>query len=310
MDTVGVLAHRGGLLVDRPELTVGVVRAVSRSDGLEVELIARVPVDRLDSWGGPSAARHLLPAYDEGLDLRLGWLDAGGRARWEYPTTTATATHYRWPRKRFRSLHVLPPLFDEVSLVLAWPEIGFPETVVALPLPGRAEVDRDDAPLWTPGGGVPVVDEWERLPVEDLLPEHIPDEVPVETGTVVAGPVVFHGSAEATVTLARVTAVGPLLSVAVLTVARGAAAEAVNVAAFAPHPPDGAHWDGLAIAVVHGSTARRLWLSGGTLGGGSGDFTAATDFVLPRQDGPLDLLVSWPVAGLPEVLVRVELDVP
>jgi hypothetical protein len=33
-------------------------------------------------------------------------------------------------------------MFDEMRLVLAWPEIGFPETVVRIPLPDRASVER------------------------------------------------------------------------------------------------------------------------------------------------------------------------
>src|SRR4029453_8642152 len=45
-ETLGVLAHHGGLVVERPELTVGVVRAVSRPTGLELELLARRPLDR------------------------------------------------------------------------------------------------------------------------------------------------------------------------------------------------------------------------------------------------------------------------
>jgi hypothetical protein len=84
------------------------------------------------------APRHLLPPADEGIDLRVGWLDADGRAHWECDSSessggSAGAVHGPLTRTRLR----LPPLFDRVSVVLAWPEIGFPETIVDPPLPDR-----------------------------------------------------------------------------------------------------------------------------------------------------------------------------
>jgi hypothetical protein len=39
-------------------------------------------------------------------------------------------------------------LFERTALVLAWPEIGFPETVVELPLPDRATVERGTVSVW------------------------------------------------------------------------------------------------------------------------------------------------------------------
>ncbi|MFD1047817.1 alpha/beta fold hydrolase, partial [Kibdelosporangium lantanae] len=48
MDTLGALAHHGGMLVERPELTVGLLTAISRTSGLEIELLARQPLDRRD----------------------------------------------------------------------------------------------------------------------------------------------------------------------------------------------------------------------------------------------------------------------
>ena len=47
--TLGVLAHRGGPLVRRPELAVGMVQAVSRPSDLSIEVIARRPLDRRDA---------------------------------------------------------------------------------------------------------------------------------------------------------------------------------------------------------------------------------------------------------------------
>ncbi|MDI5978619.1 hypothetical protein [Amycolatopsis magusensis] len=93
-ETLGALAHPGGLLVRRPELTVGIVRVVSRLSALVIELLARRPLDRRsaterqrdirDGLSSPPkvASRQLLPASDEGMHLRAGWLDHTGRAHW------------------------------------------------------------------------------------------------------------------------------------------------------------------------------------------------------------------------------------
>src|SRR4051812_26400889 len=137
-ETLGVPAHPGGMLVERPELTVGLVRATSSPAALEIELIARRPPDRRAGIRAP-AAPHLLPAYDEGMDLRLAGLDENGRAHWSYPTQSSSESGVRF---HLRALFRLPPVFDAGSFVLAWPEIGFPETVVRLPLPDRETVER------------------------------------------------------------------------------------------------------------------------------------------------------------------------
>jgi hypothetical protein len=139
-ETLGVLAHRGGLVVDRPELSVGVVHAVSRPTGLELELIARRPLDsrsaaerQADIRAGrdarPSAPRRLLPQVDEGTDLRVGWLDRDGRAHWEYGSlSSSSGDHFEGVNgPSLRTVLRFPPMFDNMSIVLAWPEIGFPE---------------------------------------------------------------------------------------------------------------------------------------------------------------------------------------
>ncbi|MFD9732830.1 hypothetical protein [Umezawaea sp. NPDC059074] len=306
METVGVVAHRGGLLVDRRELTVGVVRMTSRVDGLQVELIARVPRELAGPPSLPHPDRDRLSPYEGGRSLRFGWLDGDGGVRWQYASSGLSMTLAEWSYRRFHYLYVLPPLFDEVTLVLAWPEIGFPTTPVVLPLPGRAEVERDDSPLWAPGIGLPDTEERDRL-----LAEPLPDEVLIETGTVVAAPVVLHGSAEAVVVLSRVTAVGALLALEVHTFARGAAEAAVRALDLAS--PDGTrgfdHYGDLAVvAVISGSTARWLRPCGGVVFVKTPGFSSYAEHFVPRPDGPLDLLVSWPVVGLSEVRVRV--DVP
>ncbi|MEO6082637.1 MAG: hypothetical protein ABIQ18_05980 [Umezawaea sp.] len=307
METVGVLAHRGGLLVDRPDVTIGVVRAVSRLDGLEIELISRVPRDRIVPSGpaSPRAPRRLLPAYDEGVDLRLGWLDGDGRVHWEYLVRSSSHAHHQTPYRRFHSGFVLPPMFDQVSLVLAWPEIWFPETVITLPLPDRETVERGDSTVWRPGDGVEVTEEWERRPAAH---NRDPVEIEVESGTVVAGPVVLHGAEQATVVLTRATAVGPLLALEVVRMARGETATAVSAVAFTRGaPPDPASRHEEVLAVVDGSAAHALRSAGGSTTGGPG-YTSAAEFFLPRPaTDVLDLMVSWPLAGLSEVWVRVAL---
>jgi len=81
-EMLGAPAHPGGLLVERPELTVGVVRAACSPTALELELIARPRRSGVRA----TAIRKLLPAYDEGIDLRLagqlfGTVRAAGAGR-------------------------------------------------------------------------------------------------------------------------------------------------------------------------------------------------------------------------------------
>jgi hypothetical protein len=304
-DAVGVLAHRGGLLAATPEVTVGVVRAVSRADRLEFELIARAPGDRI----GPHRTRRP-PGYGEGRDPRLGWLDGDGRVRWAYPARGSAPGHRQSPDSYFRATFALPPLFDEVSLVLAWPEIDFPETVITLPLPDQAAVDRATTSIWSPGTGTPVVaDRWHRRSADPIF-----DQIDVESGTVVAGPAVLHGSEQAAVVLTRVTAVGALLSMEVLSVARGEVATAVDAHVFDPALRRAPQLRGpmrgtAALAVIHGSDAIRPHSPFSSSSGSPGNFACRTDFTLPNPaTGTLDLLVSWPLAGLTEVRVHVDLD--
>jgi hypothetical protein len=305
IEVLGAVAHPGGMLVRRPELTVGVVRAVSRPSGLALELLARTPQE-----GAAPAPRRLLPAYDEGMNLRVGSLDQGGRARWEY-TASSSGTTRPGVATTYRGVYVLPPLFGEMALVLAWPEIGFPETVIRLPLPERGEVEHAATSVWTsPRVGVPVTEEFDRR-VADIDP----GDVAWEEGSVVVPPTVLHGSDDAVIVLARLTDHGSLLSLELLSLARGMVAlDAADSAASAygpMGPPPSDYFPssgGAAIAVVRGRAAHRLRLSGGGSTGGLGSFTADAEYTVPRPDsGVLDLLVSWPVAGLAEVRVRVDL---
>jgi len=301
IEILGVVAHPGGVLVRRPELTVGVVRAVARPSGLAVELLSRTP--RKVAIRPAVAPRRLLPEYDEGMDLRVGWLEAGGRARWEYAVSERGRTSPTAPTERC-GVYLLPPLFDEVSLVLAWPEIGFPETVFPLRLPARDEVAAVATSVWdAPRHGVPVTEEFGRHHAD-----YGPLDLAIEEGVVLAGPTVLHGSEDAVVVLTRATAVGSALSMEVISIARGALAIAVSTESWPPGREEFPSQQA-AVAEVRGRDAHRLRLTAGTFSGGGDRHQASGQYALGLpDDGVLDLVVSWPLAGLDEVRVRVPLN--
>lgn len=320
-ETLGVPAHRGGLVVRRPELSVGIVGAFARPDGLEVDLLARRPLDarsaaerqaaiRAGLDAVQPAPRRLLPPYDEGLDLRVGWVDPAGRAHWEFgsrSTSDGDRIHGMTVRTR---LH-LPPMYDHASLLLAWPEIGFPEAVVDLPLPDRGTVERGTVSVWSaPVTGTPAPD------LADHRVDPTPlDEPPVEAGRIVAGPRVVSRGPGAVVALTRVTSVGDLLSLELLSIATGEPARAVTAASFPPPRPSAdparvrADGPGAAVAVVDGASAVWARFGSGGSSGGDTDFRARIELAVPRPAGSvLELLVAWPAAGLSDVLVRVPLE--
>jgi hypothetical protein len=326
--TLGVLAHRGGLLVERPELTVGVLRAVSRPSGLEVELVARRPLDRSSATerqddiragrGRPIATpRRLLPAFDEGVDLRVGWLDRAGRPHWEFAEySSSSGDQFRGTfGPSLRTALTFPPLFDQVSLVLAWPEIGFPETVINMPLPDRATVERETVSIWQ--APLEAVRPAESLNHRVAAFQH--EELAIEAGSTVTAPQVLHRGDHAAVVLIRLTALGPALSMDLLSVARDGPADAILATVFPPsRPPSGIHDDagqirargpGASVAVVRGGNAFWVRSHGGSYSGGRHVFSGAQDFTMNRSDdGNLDLVVAWPLAGLHDVLVRIPLD--
>jgi len=312
--TLGVPAHRGGIVVERPELSVGVVHAVSRPTGLELDLLARRPLDRrgaverqADIRAGRAAPtvapRRLLPPFDEGMELRVGWLDRDGRAHWEHGSWSASSgDHYAGSEgPSLRTVLRLPPMFDRVSVVLAWPEIGFPETVLELPLPDRATVARDTVSIWdAPLHTRPAPDTLNRRAAAGPV-----ETVAVEAGRTVAAPRVLHRGDGAAVVLTRLSAVGRTLAMAVESVATGARAHAVEAAIG--FPP--AHDPGAAVAVVHGTDAVWLRMHEGTCAGGGDDFSSTVELAGPRPDGDvLTVLVSWPAAGLPDVCVDIPVE--
>ncbi|MEV4512279.1 hypothetical protein AB0K00_25355 [Dactylosporangium sp. NPDC049525] len=322
-ETLGVLAHHGGLVVERPELTVGIVRAVSRPTWFELELLARRPLDRRNAserqadiragrGAPPAAPRRLLPPFDEGVDLRVGWLDDDGRAHWEFASSWSSSSGDHFEGTHGPSLQAalrFPPLFDHVSVVLAWPEIGFAETVVELSLPDRATVERDTVSIWD----APL----RARPAPGSLRHHIGadpfEELAVEAGRAVAVPQVLSRGEDAAVVLTRLTAIGDLLSLEVLSVAVEARAQAAAAGGFPP-VRDGAerphtHRRGASIAVLHDRDATWVPPQGGTSSGGDRSFRSTVEFTPRRPEGTvLDLLVAWPAAGLPDVCVAVPLS--
>jgi hypothetical protein len=313
-ETLGVPAHRGGLIAERPELTVGVLRAVSRPTGLELELVARRPLDRRGAAqrqadiragrpGPVPAARRLLPPYDEGLELRLGWLDADGRARWLFPVSSSSFSGDHvggGDGATLQAVFRLPPMLDRVRVVLAWPEIGFPETVVDLPLPDRATVERGTVSIWT----APVHAGPPPPGLRHRAGDHPPRTPAMESGRIVAAPRVLARTGGAVVVLTRLTAAADTLSLEVLSVARGRYDED---AFYDPRRED-SH-PGAFVAVVDGSDAVRMPLSSAGFGGGGEIFVCTAEFLAPRPPGDvLRLLITWPAAALPDAYVEVRLD--
>jgi hypothetical protein len=308
-ETLGVLAHHGGLIAEHPHLTVGVLRAISRPTGLELELLARRPLDRRTAAerqaairaGGPPAApapRRLLPPYDEGLELRVGRLDGDGRAHWVYAVSSSSSSGDHAGGVHGFSLQMtvlLPPVFDRLSLVLAWPEIGFPETVVEMPLPDRATVERDTVSIWdAPVHTVP--------PPAGLryrtgtFPAVEPD---AEAGRIVAPPRVLSRSDDAVVVLTRLTEIGATLSFELGCLAAVGITHDMSTIA------------GASVAVLNDGEATWARSQTASASGGDDSFESTAEYTVARPDGDvLHLLISWPAAGLPGACVDVPLTGP
>jgi hypothetical protein len=323
-ETLGVLAHRGGIVVNRPELTIGVVQAVSRPDGLELELVARRPLDRRSAaerqadiragrTTGSPAPRHLLQPFDEGIDLRVAWLDGDGRPRWEYGSCVSNSgdTFEGSHGPSLRTVLRLPPLYDRVSVVLAWPEIGFPETTVDLPLPDRETVDRETVSIWD----APVSARRPPAAMDHRVADYPAGDVAAETGRIVARPRVLTRGLDAAVVLSRLTAVGAALSLEVFSVARGDRARMASAADFPPShrttdDSESLHAGarGASVAVLHDHEAVWLRSVAGSSAGGADAYHSTAEFVLDQRDtGVLTLVVSWPAARLSDACVEIPL---
>lgn len=243
-ETLGCVAHRGGVVVSSAVLSVGVVQAVARVSGLQLELVARRTLDdhsatqrQADIRSGvvvSVAPRVLLPAHDEGEGLRVGWLEAPGRARWAHPTATVAdsgdpAGGLDGPTAQLT--YVLPPLFGGVELVMAWPEIGFAEQVVPMTLPDQAAVERASVSVWdavTLSGSPP---SWTSdLPVEGGRARYRPEE-----GLALVDPRVLWRSADALIVLTRLSSYDQVWQVELVGYARNTRAD-IAMAATRPQP--------------------------------------------------------------------------
>ncbi|WP_132120746.1 hypothetical protein [Actinocrispum wychmicini] len=304
MDTLGALAHRGGLLVQRPELSVGVVQAVSRTSGLTIELLARQPLDRRDAverqrdiragQRSQPAPRRLLPDFDEGEGLRVGWLDRPDHAQWVFSTRgeSSSGDHYEGTDgPSTRAQFELPPTFDEVDLVLAWPEIGFAETVTRLSLPDRATVAGATVSVWQAPVNTTPVPRSANQRTADMR-----DERPhIEAGSIVAQPRVLHRGRDAVVVLTRLTEIDSLLSLELVSIAR-------NSLVSWPDP-------GATLAVLAGDDVVELSSGNGESTGGNGRFHGRCEFVVERPaTNVLDLLVAWTSAKLWDVQAQIQLE--
>lgn len=212
---LGAVAHRGGVIVDHETLRVGVVQMVSRTSGLQITVVARRPADRRSTAERqaairagevtPIASRVLLPSTDEGMELRLGWLDSHHHARWEYPHSSESSSGGAEGQEgpSLRATFVLPPLSEAMTLLLAWPEIGFPETSIELPLPDAATVERASISIWDadlPESGIP---SWSQQVTAGLDTVPSTEEV---SGTVITQPRTLHRSEDAALVLTWLSA--------------------------------------------------------------------------------------------------------
>jgi hypothetical protein len=304
-ETLGLLGHPGGILVDHPRLRVGLVAAVSRPDALHLDLVGRSPRNPT-SMTDPPAPRVLLPRYEEGVDLRVAWLDADDRPHWTYgDTETGSSLDGTVVRTRLS----LPPMFGSVRILLAWPEIGFPEAVVTLRLPDRAAVTRATTSIWTAP-----LDHHPVPPTTFVAPGMPLSHVEPEAGLVLAGQRVLHRGDDAVVVLTRLSSVGRALSLELHPDARGRRGGAATEAAmYGPRgrtgqksPPDRS--DGAWIALLRGDEATWLAPTSSSTYGGDDSFEGRAEYAFDRPDSDvLDLVVGWPEVDLPEALVRLPL---
>ncbi len=239
------------------------------------------------------------------MELRLGWLDSYRHARWEYPHSSESSSGgpaRDGPGPSLRATFVLPPLFEAMTLLLAWPEIGFPEISIELALPDAVTVERASLSIWDADLPESRIPSWARQVTADL------DWVPIaeETGMAIAQPQMLHRSTDAALVLTRLSAYENVLQATVTGVARGAIADQLrrprfpkigspdtDVPAFFGRstPVFGLVQDDILITSAPGD---------GTATGGPGIYEAERRFAVPRRADhqPLQLAVGWPQAGL------------
>jgi hypothetical protein len=315
-EELAVVAYRGGVVVRAEQVTVAVRRILARPAGLLVYVSARRRPDprsttqrqadiRAGRGTAPIAPRRLLPPYDEGTSLRLGWLTGPDRAAWVYPAEESG------DGAGIDATFALPLPGAAVDLVLAWPELGMPETVVPVPLPPAAELRAGSESIWkAPTGALPIPADLRGRDDEPAPHAGWLNQL-AEVGRVIAGPRVLHRGGQAAVVLEHVTASRHGLELGVLSLARGRLGRAVTHAEYAwDRFLDRSFHTGARIGTVAGGQVRWLQQVTGE-GSGGGRYEQRAAFVAPLTAGAaVDLLVSWPAAGLPDAMVRIPLPDP
>lgn len=316
---LGAVAHRGGIIVEHETLRVGIAQMVSRTSGLQITVVAQRPADRRSTLerqaairAGDAVARAprlLLPSAEEGMELRLGWLEFDGRAQWAYPQSSrgdSGGSAGEAPGPRLRATFELPPLFGSMTLLLAWPEIGFPETSIELALPDTITVERASVSSWD--ADLPDVQppSWTREVSATFSLTPPPAE---ETYRAIVAPQTLLRSKDAVLVLSWLSADDVLLRATVTGVAHGPIAERLWQAQMSP-PFDHQGEPHLFLdrtdpvfGIVQGDTLLTASPVTGTAFGGSARYEAENSFVLPRPAGrqPFVLAVAWPQAGLSAV---------
>lgn len=236
----------------------------------------------------------------------MGWLDSDRHVRWEYPHSSESSSGGSaddGPSPSLRATFMLPPLFEAMTLLLAWPEIGFPETSIELALPAAGTVEHASVSIWDAELPDPRTPSWARQITAD------PDSaapIAEETGTAIAQPQTLHRSTDAALVLTRLSAYENVLQATITGVARGTTADRLRHPRFPTiHSPDTdlPAFFGRATPVfglIEGDVLITAVPGASTATGGLGSYEAETTFAVPRpaDHQQLQIAVGWPQAGL------------
>lgn len=260
------------------------------------------------------AVRALLPAYDEGIDLRVGWLDPFGRAHWEYPVCGSGDSGDGADGEFGPSLQVtycLPPQFDTVTLIFAWPEIGFPETTVTLALPDQRSVEEATVAVWEAPMPTSARPSWHNVAMTSDLPRRVRDE----TGVILTPPQVLLRNDDAVLLLTRLCAHEDVLRATLIALARGATADSLRAWASSERCDSSAGIEptsrtgGPVIGLVNGNILDLSRFDGSEMSTGSGAFKMSSTWSLPRPAlmGPVRFGAGWQLAGLEDKEIILDL---
>jgi hypothetical protein len=128
--TLGVLAHRGGLLVRRPELTVGVVQLTAIGSALSIELfgVATGPLaDTLSARPFPPPPQGNGPSLAVAKENDAFWISA------HEGTSTRGGPRF----DTVQEFITRRPDGDTLDLIVAWPQADLPNAWVRIPCTTR-----------------------------------------------------------------------------------------------------------------------------------------------------------------------------